>query len=539
MATVEILTTLFRGSRERKLPISGGTLGVNVAAPRGQFYSAARGSAVAAAKISHAATVLDGILNGRIAAIEGRDSAMIYAEISGSSGTNRVRFDGNHMNWDKAPTAPGRLCVPFVLFALQKHSQMTETKSIFEKCVDDFSSTGRVSDENLYRFCDAFYYEWKQKYSVSSIPSDDYLSDEIIRQSIRTGSLAEFSLFAESGFSGAATIQIENVTRTATPAANTESDEMQYTRCKNGDYAIDYCWSAEQRALIPETSSLEKYVPSPEYYNMLDLIHSELGEVQARMEEGLFGVQAIQNNYVNMILVGKPGTGKTTTINALGAALQMPVYVVAPNKNSEEDLFTGMTKVSNGALQFVQTDFLKGFSNGGIILIEEFNVADQAVIMGALGQAVEKPFILAEDGYKAVRRHPLCVIVCTMNSGTQGSREPSEAFTSRFPDTFMMEDPTQDQFIDILQSHGYPKTACKQVYMAYGKIVTALKNRNAEDVALAVTMRHCLSALRQWCKRKRPLQEALRNTFVGAIATKDRMLAEEIYNDIIKNLPNV
>ena len=153
---------------------------------------------------------------------------------------------------------------------------------------------------------------------------------------------------------------------------------------------------------------------------------------------------------------------------------------------------------------------------------------------GALGQAVEKPFILAQDGYKEVTRHPLCVIIATMNSGAQGSREPSEAFTSRFPDSFVLEDPTEEQFLDILQSRGYKKAQCKKVYNAYCKCISALKTYNAEDVAMAITMRHCFSALRQWVVHKKPLQEALTNTIIGAIATKDRVLAQEIYNSVIK-----
>ena len=57
--------------------------------------------------------------------------------------------------------------------------------------------------------------------------------------------------------------------------------------------------------------------------------------------------------------------------------------------------------------------------------------------MGALGQAIEKPHILYEDGYREVYRHPMCV---TMNTATQGSREPNEALTNRHPNAFILDD---------------------------------------------------------------------------------------------------
>ena len=111
----------------------------------------------------------------------------------------------------------------------------------------------------------------------------------------------------------------------------------------------------------------------------------------------------------------------------------LPIYTVKNSKYTEEDTFEGMNKVSGGSFAFKSTPFLEGYKNGGIIVLEEFNLADPGVMQGALGQAIEFPFILMEDGCTEVHRHPLCVIIATMNTGTQGAREPNEAFTSRLP----------------------------------------------------------------------------------------------------------
>ena len=79
-----------------------------------------------------------------------------------------------------------------------------------------------------------------------------------------------------------------------------------------------------------------------------------------------------------------------------------------------------MTKVDgDGKFTVHDTAFSKAFETGGIVVLEEFNLADPGVLQGAIGQAIEYPFILNKDGWMEVRRHPLCVIIATMNSGTQ------------------------------------------------------------------------------------------------------------------------
>ena len=88
-------------------------------------------------------------------------------------------------------------------------------------------------------------------------------------------------------------------------------------------------------------------------------------------------------------------------------------------------------KLIEGKLSFVQTDFLKAYKNGGIVVLEEINLADPALIMGALGQAIEPPFVLNENGFQTVHRHPMCVIIATQNVGTVGSKAEVITITDR------------------------------------------------------------------------------------------------------------
>lgn len=541
MATIDLARSLYSGTRELSsiLP-PGKLLSVGSRGPMGMYLSSAHKKATRTSgnnmcKISYAAVVLEYIFTGRLACLEGTSVLQSYTELHDASGNvEKAYFSGSRCFWSGEPTGSSHMVVPFVIFALQQNSAMSETKQVFADCASEYKTDGFVSEENIYKFCDAFYYEWKSNYSLS-IPSDDMLSEETICSAIRSGALQSLGLFDECGVD-TPDITIDEVPKAKTATASVISDEGRFRLCRDGRYILDYCWEADQLANIPDISKLESYVPNRKFLGLVDLIHSELSEVIERMQQGIYGVEAIGENYVNIILTGKPGTGKTSLANALAATFGMPVEVVAPNKHSEEDLFTGMTKVSEGGFKFVQTPFLKAYKNGGIVIMEEFNQTDPAILMGALGQAIEKPFILYEDGYKPVRRHPLCVIISTMNCGTQGSREPNEAFTSRSPDTFMLDDPTEEEFLAILEKKGYPLKLCKNVYKAYTKIIGYLQGVNANDVAMSITMRHCLAALRRIHKLNVPFKEALSDTMIGAIGIKDVELATTTYKAVIEPL---
>ena len=210
------------------------------------------------------------------------------------------------------------------------------------------------------------------------------------------------------------------------------------------------------------------------------------------------------------------------------------------SKNSEEDTFEGVTKVVDGKLSFISTDFLEAYTNGGIIILEEVNLADPAVVMGAIGQAVEFPFVLKKNGYETVRRHPLCIIISTMNIGTYGSKGVNQAFSSRFKQSYILDDPTKDQFVKILGMNGYDKKKCEYVYDSYSRIVTYLKTPevNAEEICLNLSIRGCLGALQNIEDGDDP-KEALKNTLVGKIYEVDPEIADCVNKEIIRALPNL
>lgn len=310
-----------------------------------------------------------------------------------------------------------------------------------------------------------------------------------------------------------------------------EADEVRETddvldKCRKGSMRISYEWSEEQKGYIPPLSMLDNFVEIEQFEPLVR-------KLKYRLDKALKG--GCDTCFVNFSLVGKPGTGKTRLVHALGAALGLPVYPIPCSQNTDEDEFQGMTKFVNGKPTPVETDCVKAFKNGGILLLEEVNLTQPAVVMGALGQAVEFPYILKEDGYKTVHRHPLCVIVSTMNVGTAGSKTVSQPFANRFKQSYVLDDPDPSTFVNILlmadhdTDRARAQRRCTWLYKVYTSIVNAVKNDNAtadvDSILMTLSMRSCFGALENMEEGNDPIQ-AVRDSIIGKIAETDLEVAD-------------
>jgi len=86
-----------------------------------------------------------------------------------------------------------------------------------------------------------------------------------------------------------------------------------------------------------------------------------------------------------------------------------------------------------------------------------------------------------------------------------------------------------EEILKALEKKGYGKKECKAVYSAYTSILDYLKEEaGSEELAMAVSLRHCLGALRL-LKRGVSYNDAIFNTMIGAIRLRDPILADEVY----------
>lgn len=530
---IELNKDIFSGNKEAILVTGSPPKLTNTAAPSGFGWSAHHSGSYPA-KYSKAAKVLDYILaSASVKCLESDEQ--IYAEFGDGANVYKVVSDGKTDSYEgSAPNENSSLrFIPSVLHAMRSKTAFAELRTVFDRIV---LSGIPANIEDVVRFCDSFYYQRAKVDPVVEIAEHD-LEMATVRAAIRSGELRPFaslesfipSVYAEEmGADPSATAPSK--------AAQPKSDIFE--EIKAGKKLIPFEWASEQSRKIPNLSRLDDFVPREEFYGILNKTTYRLNKVLERLDAGIEGVEAIGNDYVNLMMVGKPGTGKTTIAYALGAATGMPVYSVALNKNSEADTFEGKTKVVDGNLQFVSTEFLDAYTNGGIIVLEEVNLANPNITMGSIGQAIEYPFVLMKDGYEPITRHPMCIIIGTMNVATYGSLALNEAFSSRFKTTYILDDPEAEDFLRILEKTGAKPKTCKWVYGAYVKVINYLMEPkiNNEDMCMRLTMRGCIGALEAIEEGEAPKQ-ALRRTLVGKIAEVDLELANLVWKDVIQTLP--
>ena len=525
-----------------KMPIKclGGKKNTNTMAAAGIGKSNNRPAAasMSSAKYSNIALVMDALLvDHEINALFYEEG--VYVEINHDKTLYRGCYDGSIISWEKDAPPSFYPLVPIFLYTLKgenatMNNELTQT---FLKIVEDWNAEKSVGESDIVLLCDSFYYTYIFSNVVTKYEQEtNSFSIETAMKGISSGLFTEPEIFED--IEKRPPISIGTVKKSDVKK-NPVKKGLNLQACIDGEAIIPYSWGEKQMNKIPSRSTLEDYVAENTFYSALNKIQKRLERVTLRMDAGKIGVDAIRNDYLNFFIVGKPGTGKTTTAYALGAATGMPVYTIPVSKHTEEDTFEGMNKVIDGQLQFVETDFLEAYTNGGIIVIEEINLADPAVTMGVLGQAIEAPFVLKRNGYEEVRRHPMCVVIGTMNIGTFGSRGINQALSSRFKQTYILDDPNKDVFVEILEKQGYEKKACEYIYKAYDKICKYLKDPsvNREDICLNLSIRTCLGALQNY-EDGDTIKDAMKNTFIGKIYEVDPELANDVENSVIKTLPN-
>lgn len=323
-------------------------------------------------------------------------------------------------------------------------------------------------------------------------------------------------------------------------------DELKYKTpmeilemAKRGELLFDFDLSEEERNYIPNLSFLNDYIPTKEFKKLCVKIQYRINRVIEKMELGYFGLEAIGDDFINCILKGDAGSGKSVTIKALCATFGYPMYIVTVDKNTERDTFQGETLVLDGKLQNCKTNFIKGYKGIGAVVFEEINLGNANVIMSVLGQAIEPPFVVMEKGIEPINRNPLSIVFATYNVNTNGSLALNEALKSRFYQKYRVKTPTRKEMITMLnEGKGFPLKNVEWVLNAYESICNHLKATDNEEFLMEIGNRSVIGALKSLEEDSTAgaEYEAITDAIVNSF--DDEELCDELVG-VIENLPSL
>jgi len=487
------------------------------------------------AKINYAAKLFDWIYENRLSVyrnavkdgyeyiIDVKDKAIFYVT------DNFIRYASR-----SATMHPTHSVVAYALYDTFENPLKMEAEIIDER----IKMLKNVDKESAAIFSENFYYSLLPYNRLEELDISEVDQEEIFRY-MSTNNFTRVEECQGIEFSGNALDSHIKKTTAKRPKTSKKKETSFLDELKAGKYRINYAWDSRIANKVIKPEFLDTFEITEEFKEIVKKIKFHSDRILERMDMGCVGAEAIGKDAMNILIVGKPGTGKTTLCYALSAATGIPVCSTAWSKHSDEDEVEGKTKIVNGKPEFVETDSLLFHQFGGININEEINLADPSVTMGVYGQQLEYPYIVKRNGYETIVRHPLNIQIAAMNVGTNGSLPLNQALANRFKTTFILDDPTKETFINILiKSSGKDKDICEYVQNAYERIVNYLMSPsvNEEELVNNLSIRTCLGAITNM-EEGQPPKRALINSLVGAIAVVDLELARKIQNEIIDLLP--
>ena len=512
-------------------------------------------------KISTAVLLFDIIFKHpkSLAVYVNRVTKMLYGELDGVS----FFIDGDGKMETTATFVHHRhKAIPYVLYAMllgPTPVQMEMCKAFAGVINGNIleMAKGKGFQEDLettaFRFCDSFYYGYVVNHKEVEV--DEGSLDAASCQRILDGSEMEWSpLYLPTADAGLKIKAEDYLARSpydhGLPIEGKEKEgitgadpiEVFRQEVKDGKYNVDFPWTEEQKTLVTSKSYLDTFEITEDFVEIVKAVSYTAKKILERKASGVPFEDTMKyaDLMFNGMLLGKPGTGKSSFMYALSAVTGMPVYTIVFSKHTDEDIAEGATKIVDGHPQYVATDIPKFADKGGIFIFEEPNLADPSVTMGAFGQFLEQPYFVLKNGYEKTYRSPLSFVFACENTGIEGTNPNDPAFSNRFGAKWKLMDPSEEDFKEILlKKTGQSKKTINWVYDAYKAAVNWLKDPQVgeEEVVNNLSIRTCVQAIKNMVYGQNP-RRAVRNSIGNAISEASLELGDQFETEVIQNLKN-
>lgn len=126
----------------------------------------------------------------------------------------------------------------------------------------------------------------------------------------------------------------------------------------------------------------------------------------------------------NQLLVGPAGSGKTYSASLVAKALKLEFAAQSCSAGVTETTFTGrlLPLGKSGQFEYVESDFVRIYENGGVFLLDEFDAADPNVgVFLNMALANDSFYCSQRLGNTLVKKHKDFVCIAAANTYGSGS----------------------------------------------------------------------------------------------------------------------
>lgn len=271
--------------------------------------------------------------------------------------------------------------------------------------------------------------------------------------------------------------------------------------------------------------------------------HEEIPKAQRFWidEANALAVQSALNRRKPLLIIGEPGTGKTTLAQCIAAWNDLPYTGVGASGNFDEFRLQGYQTIRDGEMRYVMAEFARRVEVGGLLHIDEqaFMPPEVLAFLNSLFDDRRELQLSGYDG-RVIKAHPDLFIVVTQN--------PNDG---RFAGQSDMNVATYDRFarirlpyLDIEQEVEMLRTKCPDAQASFVREVVRLGRMVREsyrngNFRTYWTPRSMINLI-DWVTDGVPLDFAVRNTLVEPLARTEedeldlREMAEKALTGLVR-----